>query len=84
VVGATGQALAFVRGGDAGGDPVLVVVNAGEKATEVPGFAPELGGATLVDVPLPGSEGLAAVTLEADGRVLVPVAPRTGRILVRP
>ena len=60
--------------GDAGGDAVLVAVNAGDQPVEVPAFAPQLGGATLRDVPLPDTGGGAAsVTVEPDGRLAVPV-----------
>ncbi|MEO5964606.1 MAG: glycoside hydrolase family 13 protein [Candidatus Limnocylindrales bacterium] len=85
VAGATGAAVAFVRTIDDGSDGsnVLVVVNAGDDAADVPAFAPTLGGETLVDAPLPGCAGGFPVTLEAGGRVTVPVPPRTGRILHR-
>jgi cyclomaltodextrinase / maltogenic alpha-amylase / neopullulanase len=84
VVGATGDALAFVREGDAAGDAVLVAINAGDQPVEVPAFAPQLGGATLGDVPLPDTgSGAGTVAVEPDGRLAVPVAPRTGRIMVR-
>ena len=84
VAGAAGNAVAFVRGGDAGGDPVLVVVNAGDEPVEVPAFAPQLGGETLRDLELPDTRpGAGPIRLEPDGRVGVPVGPRTGRIMVR-
>ncbi len=70
--------------GDSGGDAVLVAVNAGDQPVEVPAFAPQLGGATLRDVPLPDTrDGAGSVTVEPDGRLAVPVPPRTGRIMVR-
>ncbi|HEX5826437.1 MAG TPA: glycoside hydrolase family 13 protein, partial [Candidatus Limnocylindrales bacterium] len=81
VAGATGDAVAFLRGPDAGGSPVLVVVNAGTEPIEVPAFAPELAGATLRDAPLPGLGTPEAVTILEDGRGTVPVAARSGRIL---
>jgi len=83
VVGATGGAVAFVRDGDAGGDAVLVAVNAGDEPVEVPAFVPQLGEATLRDVPLPDAGGGSTVVVAPDGRLAVPVPPRTGRIMVR-
>ena len=84
VAGATGDALAFVRAGDLDGEAVLVAVNAGDEPVEIPAFAPPLGGATLRDVRLPDTDGRAAhVPVEPDGRLTVPVPPRTGRIMVR-
>jgi cyclomaltodextrinase / maltogenic alpha-amylase / neopullulanase len=83
VVGATADALTYVRAcaNEAAGDPVLVAVNAGDEAIDVPAFVPELGGRRLIDVPLPLSAGLAPVEVERDGRVTVPVPARAGRIL---
>jgi cyclomaltodextrinase len=84
VVGATGDALAFVRAGDAERDRVLVAVNAGDQPVDVPVFVPQLGGAALREAPLPDTARDASeLRLEADGRGAVPVRPRTGRIIVR-
>jgi neopullulanase len=83
VVGAADVALAFMRDGDAGGGPVLVVVNAGEWPVEVPLVAPQLGGETLVDLPLPDTAGRSPVEVGSDGRATVAVPPRTGRLLAR-
>jgi cyclomaltodextrinase len=83
VVGASGAAVAFVRDGDAGGDAVLVAVNAGDDRVDVAGAVPELGGATLVDAPLPGAAGRMPVEVGADGWASITVPPRTGRLLVR-
>ncbi|HEU0244943.1 MAG TPA: alpha-amylase family glycosyl hydrolase, partial [Candidatus Limnocylindrales bacterium] len=84
VVGAVGDAIAFLRGGpDGTGDgAALVVVNAGDARVDVPAFAPALAGRTLVDVSLPDTVAAPPVVVEADGRVSVPVEARTGRILV--
>ena len=83
VIGATGDALCFVRGADGEtGAPVLVAVNAGDHPVEVPAFLPELAGASLVDVPLPGGDPQPGVAVAADGRVGVAVAGRRGRVLV--
>ena len=81
VAGTETDALAYVRGGDAGGSPVLVVVNAGGAGVTVPLRAPELAGSRLVDAPLPGDAG-PAVQVAADGTAGATVAARTGRILV--
>ncbi|HET7829848.1 MAG TPA: alpha-amylase family glycosyl hydrolase, partial [Candidatus Limnocylindrales bacterium] len=83
VAGAADAALAFVRDGDAGGQPVLVVVNAGEWPVEVPVGVEELGGATLVDAPLPDAVGRQPVEVGPDGRAAIGVPPRTGRLLTR-
>jgi neopullulanase len=85
VAGATEDAVAFLRGTVAahGGEAVLVAVNAGDSPVDVPAFAPELGGATLIDAPLPRVKVLPPVSVLPDGRVSVPVEPRTGRILHR-
>ena len=85
VVGAAGDAIAFVRGGvDAtGAGAALVVVNAGDAPAEVSVFAPALADATLVDVPLPDTAAAEPLRAEADGRLSVAVGARTGRILVR-
>jgi len=80
IAGAEGDALAFIRGGDGGGDPVLVVVNAGREAATLAVHAPELAGAVLADVPLPDGPGDGA-TVADDGSASVIVGPRTGRIL---
>jgi hypothetical protein len=59
-------------------------VNAGDRPVEVPAFMPQLAGTTLRDVPLPDTiAGTGTLHTEPDGRVAVPVAPRTGRIMVR-
>ena len=89
VVGAAGDAVAFVRGGvdgaadGEGSGAALVVVNAGDAPAEVSAFAPALADASLVDVPLPDTVAAEAVRVEADGRLTVAVGARTGRILVR-
>ena len=62
---------------------MLVAVNAGDEPVEVPAFAPQLAGATLRDVPLPDTGGHGTVVVGPDGRLAVPVPPRTGRIMVR-
>jgi len=86
VAGAAGDALVYVRGGGEPSDhpAVLVVVNAGDAPADVPASVPELAGVTLTDAALPGSAARPAVTVAGDGRVTVPVPPRTGRILARP
>jgi hypothetical protein len=84
VAGATDDALAFVREGDADHDQVLVAVNAGDRPVEVPVSVPQLGGATLRDVPLPDTgTGTTHVPVQPHGGAAVPVPPRTGRIMVR-
>ena len=81
VAGTAGDALAFVRGSDAGGTPVLVAVNAGEAPAGIPCVVPELAGMVLADRPLPDGPG-AGVAVAADGTAVVPVSARSGRILV--
>jgi cyclomaltodextrinase len=82
VVGTTGDALAFVRGAAAGGGPVLVALNAGDAAVDVPLDARDLAGTTLVDVPLPDtSDGSRGVRIGDDGRATIPVDARSARIL---
>jgi cyclomaltodextrinase len=83
VAGAAGDALAFVRGETAGGGPVLVVVNAGDSATELRIRVPELAGVMLEDHRLPSGSG-AAIGVADDGSTVVNVGPRTGRILRSP
>ena len=82
-MGATAAAVAFVRDGDAGGDAVLVAVNAGDEPVEVPAFAPQLGESTLRDVPLPDTGRGVTISVAPDGRLAIPLQPRTGRIMVR-
>jgi neopullulanase len=86
VAGASDDAIAFVRGAADAPDrgPVLVVVNAGGDAARVPAYVPALGGATLVDAGLPGAPAPEPVSVEGDGRITLPVAGRTGRILHLP
>ncbi len=85
IVGAAGDALAFVRGADAGGAPVLVAVNAGDGPIDVPVMLPELAGASLRARPMPGGgDAGPAVTIAADGSARVAVPARRGRILVQP
>ena len=81
VAGSHADALAYVRAADGGGRPVLVAVNAGREAVELALALPDLAGATLADQPLPDGGGR-PVTVGSDGRAVVPVPPRTGRILV--
>ena len=83
LAGAADAALAFVRDGDAGGDPVLVVVNASEWPVEVPVVAAGLAGATLANVPLPDAVGRQPVEIGPDGRATITVPARTGRLLAR-
>ncbi|MEW6224890.1 MAG: glycoside hydrolase family 13 protein [Chloroflexota bacterium] len=84
VVGSHADALAFVRGAVAGAGPVLVAVNAGDAAVEIPVQVAELAGASLGDAPLPGTDPAAsAVVVGADGTAVVPVPARTGRVLHR-
>ena len=56
-------------------------VNAGEAPAGIPCLVPELAGMVLADTPLPDGPG-AGVTVAADGTTVVPVAARSGRILV--
>jgi neopullulanase len=80
VAGVDGDALVFVRGATAGGGAVLVAVNAGEGPARVEALVPELAGSAVEDLPLPGAPGVGA-QVAADGRVVVEVAARTGRVL---
>ena len=81
VIGAAGEALAFVRGAADGGGPVLVAVNAGEAPSEIGVVAPELAGATLRDRPLPGRAPAEACALDGDGRASIVVPARSARVL---
>jgi cyclomaltodextrinase / maltogenic alpha-amylase / neopullulanase len=85
VAGSTADAVAFVRGGVAGASAALVVVNAGEQPAEVPVHVPELAGAALTDVTLPGDgeAGSSQVSIASDGAASLRVPARTGRILHR-
>ncbi len=80
IAGVHEDAIAFVRGAAEGAPPVLVMVNAGDRQVEVDVAAPELAGSTLRDQPLPG-RGAADVAIGGDGRALIAVAARAGRIL---
>jgi neopullulanase len=80
IAGATSDAFAFVRGAVPGGDPVLVAVNAGEDAVELPVRAADLGARTLNEVELVAPVG-EPVVIGADGIGSVHLAPRHGRIL---
>ncbi|MDP2350824.1 MAG: glycoside hydrolase family 13 protein, partial [Chloroflexota bacterium] len=86
IVGAAGDAMAFVREAASGGQAVLVAVNAGETAVAIPVTMPGLAGATLADVPLPATQTPVRndrVVVGAGGETAVMVPPRTGRILVQ-
>ena len=82
VAGTDADALAFVRGTTGNGTSVLVAVNAGDHAVEIVVHAPELAGASLADVALPGQAG-GTVEIGADGGARVPIGARSGRILSR-
>ncbi len=86
IAGAAGEALAFVRAAVAGGQAVLVAVNAGETSITIPVAVPGLAGVTLNDVPLPGAPAAVqdgTLIVGAAGEAAVTVAPRTGRILAQ-
>ena len=80
IAGAVADAFAFLRGAAAGGEPVLVAVNAGDDAVELPVHAADLAGRTLTEVELVKPAG-DPVVIAADGTGSVPVPPRHGRIL---
>ncbi len=81
VVGSDALALAFVRAADGGGPPVVVAVNAGETAARVDVQVPEVAGAALEDLPLPGGAPDGPVSVDRDGRTSVTVPPRGARLL---
>jgi neopullulanase len=83
IAAADQDAVAFVRGADGGGGPVLVVVNAGSGPVELDVAMAELAGATLVDQPLPGDPGT-PVAVGTDGWAAVTVPARHGRVLMAP
>ena len=53
------------------------------RPVEVPAFAPQLGESMLRDVPLPDTGRGVTISVAPDGRLAVPLQPRTGRIMVR-
>jgi len=83
VAGSGWDGVAFVRGAARDQGPVLVVGNAGDSPAPVPVHVPELAGAELADVGLPDTSPATAqaVSIAEDGAGVVPVGPRTGRIL---
>jgi neopullulanase len=82
VVGASGDAVAFVRGTGGGGSAVLVVVNAGESPITFTVNVAAIAGTTLMDVLLPDSASGDGVVVGPEGETTVTVQARAGRILV--
>jgi cyclomaltodextrinase / maltogenic alpha-amylase / neopullulanase len=92
LAGSTGPAVALVRGGDddatAGGETLLVAVNAGTAAVDLRIVAPALAGRSLVRVMAAGAieaaglPGTPLVTVGGDGGATVPLGPQTGMVLL--
>ena len=80
VAGAAGDGVAFLRDADAGGDPVLVAVNAGDAPVTIRAVVAELAGRRLADGL--GSAHDAAPVVTGEGSVIVTVPARSGRVLV--
>jgi len=91
VAGAAGSAVALVRGGSddptAGGETLLVAVNAGTDPAALGVVAPELGGRRLVAALSTLAPGLAssgdgeAIVVADDGAATLWLAPRAGVLL---
>jgi cyclomaltodextrinase / maltogenic alpha-amylase / neopullulanase len=100
VAGANDAGLAFVRGGHprstdlrptdagskagAGGDPVLVAVNAGEGSVRIEVDVPELADTTIQPSPLPGVSGPSSARVSVEGRAIIELPARSGSVFHRP
>jgi neopullulanase len=85
VAGAAGDAIAFVRGGDAAAaDPVLVAVNAGDMPVRIGVHVPELADVAIESRRLPGGPGSHAVRLDQAGRAEIELSARAGSVFQRP
>lgn len=82
-IGATGAAFAFERA--LGNDRLVVAVHAGTSAVGLEVTVPAPPGSHLVPIDLPGraraGEIASTPVAIADGRAVVPLAARTGRVL---
>ena len=81
IVGAGGDAVAYLRTGSVAGDAVLVAVNAGAGRATLDLTAPELAGGLLVAAPLPDVAAGRPVAVDAEGRLTVAVPGRGAVVL---
>jgi len=79
VVAAEAMAMAYLRSSDEGA--FVVAINAGREAADLGVQLPGVDGRTLVGVPLPGEDGAPMRVPLVDGRALVPLPARAGRVL---
>jgi neopullulanase len=85
VVASVGACVALVRGGrddpSAGGETLLVVVNAGADPVSIPLMLPELAGRRLTALAVAALPAGTPAEIARDGAVVVTVPPRAGFIL---
>ena len=85
VAASVGACVALVRGGrdapSAGGEPLLVVVNAGADPVSIPLMLPELAGRRLTALAVAALPAGTPAEIARDGAVVVTVPPRAGFIL---
>jgi cyclomaltodextrinase / maltogenic alpha-amylase / neopullulanase len=82
VVGSEGDAVAYLRGGSRGIDPVLVAINPGAAPATVSVTVPELAGRWLAGLPLPEAPTTGRCAVGGDGWLDVEVPARGGVVLV--
>jgi neopullulanase len=84
VAGTAGNAIVLERGGagdaSAAGETLVVGVNAGVTAAEVPVRLPGLAGRRAEPLVLPGCDLPAPLAVDADGNARAVLAPRSGAI----
>ncbi|HSW42014.1 MAG TPA: DUF3459 domain-containing protein, partial [Patescibacteria group bacterium] len=78
ILGAEGQAVAYLRGDDA--TAIVVAVNAGAEPARLAVDLPAVAGRSLAEVPLPGGNPGSAVAL-SNGRAWIEIPARAGRVL---
>jgi neopullulanase len=85
VAASVGACVALVRGGrddpSAGGETLLVVVNAGADPVSIPLMLPELAGRRLTALAVAALPAGTPAEIARDGAVVVTVPPRAGFIL---